>query len=223
MQEPVSPGFPAAVRHLQVLSRAISISFAATSGRGCVGVSPGHPAPRVWECAFCLLPCILTAGPLPAETIDQSRQNVGVCCPVGAVFRHHPAAPATSEHRDVYLMAPQPGLHVSLWLPSFLRTSVCQGGRLPLISTLCSQPPQQLELGKLWDPDSGIPESLEKRRVPSYIPEGAGRSNSHGVSPWPFSILRERLSALCRVAPASRDSRGTLGLALLSPNSILMS
>lgn len=28
-------------------------------GQECVGVSPGHPAPRVWQCAFCLLPWTL--------------------------------------------------------------------------------------------------------------------------------------------------------------------
>lgn len=63
--------------YLQMLSRPISSSFAATLGRGCVGVPPGHPAPRVWECVFCLLPWTPPpAGPLPAETIDQSQQNI---------------------------------------------------------------------------------------------------------------------------------------------------
>lgn len=61
--------------HLQVLSRPISSSFAATLGRGCVGVPPGHPAPRVWKCAFCLLLWAPPAGLLPAETIDQSQQS----------------------------------------------------------------------------------------------------------------------------------------------------
>lgn len=66
--------------HLQMLSRPISSSFAATSGQGYVGVPPGHPVPRVWECVFCLLPCApLPAGPLQQKLLISLSRTVVKC------------------------------------------------------------------------------------------------------------------------------------------------
>lgn len=84
----------------------------------------------------------------------------------------------------------------------------------PLMSTLYPQSPQELMLCRK---EGLLPTTLREHT------QQAGRGDSHGVPPQPLSILRERLAVLGRAALVSGGSGGTLGLDLLSPNSILMS
>lgn len=95
--------------HLQMLSRPISSSFAATLGRGCAGVSMVTLPP---ECVRVLS----ASSPGPHQlALSQKRLLISLSkaltkCrrgyTVGAVFRGCPAALATSEHRNVHCWHP---------------------------------------------------------------------------------------------------------------------
>lgn len=133
--------------------------------------------------------CPPASRPSPAETLDQSQQN---SCQMCADFRRYPVALAPSGYRDVYLMAPQPGLHVLLWLPSFLRSSAVSRRQTwfvahPLIPRCVLSPLNSWSWGSYGVQILGSPILCRKEGFhPTSLREhtqGAGRSNSHGVPP----------------------------------------